>query len=252
MLKLEEKLLAAVHKLHTTTFHTLSDATVTKVIQKQRDFTAPPTVAKRFVKTTLKDATKNAARRLLQKQKPVTSTLTHEQACAVAHLTQRPRRIALLSGYAGTAKTTTLQAVREAFEAEGYKVIGASLSGKAARELSNRAGIPSTTIRMRERELYPTLGHQLKQHARQLARAARRWKTSRPKPLVIDPKTVLILDEASMIGTKDMHMLVEAVVRGGGKLILVGDKHQLPSIDAGGPFGSIAERDPSGPPGTCR
>jgi conjugative relaxase-like TrwC/TraI family protein len=244
MLKLEEKLLAAVHKLGTTTFHTLSDRTVNKVIQKERDFTAPPTVAKRFRSKTIKDAVKDAVCRFRPNQKTTTGKLTEEQACAVTHITQQPQRIALLSGYAGTAKTTTLQAVREAFEAEGYKVIGATLSGKAARELSNRAGIPSTTIRMRERELHPSLGHQLKQHARQLHRAGRRWKTSRPRRLVIDSKTVLVLDEASMIGTKDMNMLVRAVARGGGKLVLVGDKHQLPSIDAGGPFGSIAERIP--------
>jgi conjugative relaxase-like TrwC/TraI family protein len=244
MLKLEEKLLATVHKLHTTTFHTLSHKTVNHVIQKERDFTAPPSIAKRFRSKTIKDAVKDAVGRLRPTQKATTGKLTYEQACAVSHITQRPQRIALLSGYAGTAKTTTLQAVREAFETEGYKVIGATLSGKAARELSNRAGIPSTTIRMRERELHPTLSHQLKQHARQLSRAARRWKTSRPKRLVIDSKTVLVVDEASMIGTKDMRMLVRAVSRGGGKLVLVGDKHQLPSIDAGGPFGSIAERIP--------
>jgi hypothetical protein len=41
-----------------------------------------------------------------------------------------------------------------------------------------------------------------------------------------------------------MLMLAQAVLRGGGKLVLAGDKDQLPSIDAGGPFGSIAQRIP--------
>ena len=93
---------------------------------------------------------------------------------------------------------------------------------------------------MRELELNPSLFHQLKQHGRQLRRAMRKWKTSKPGRLVIDPKTVLVVDEASMVGTSDMLMLTKAAARGGGKLLLVGDQPQLPSIDAGGPFGSIA------------
>lgn len=244
MLRLEEKLLKAVHKLHSTKFHTLSDATVKAVNERERDFNAPPIAYKRRTRMTVKDAAMAAARRLRQTRKGTTGKLSSEQANAVTHITQSPHRVALLSGYAGTAKTTTLQAVREAFEAEGYKVIGTSLSGKAARELTNRAGIPSTTVRMRELEINPSAFHQLKQHGRQLYRAARKWKTSKPERLVIDSKTVLVVDEASMIGTKDMLMLTRAVAKGGGKLVLVGDPWQLPSIDAGGPFGSIATRIP--------
>lgn len=241
MLALEEQLLNTVHELHSAGFHTLSDTTVNAVAKKKRDFSKSQPIAKQRRSLTIGDAGR-AARRALWRSKTVTSTLTHEQASAVAALTQRPRRICLLAGYAGTAKTTTLQAVREAYEAEGYKVIGATLSGKAATELSNRAGIPSTTVRMRELELNPSLARQLKHHGRQFIRSMRRWKTSKLERLVIDPKTVLVVDEASMIGTKDMVMLTKAVAKGGGKLILVGDPHQLPSIDAGGPFGSIAER----------
>jgi hypothetical protein len=240
MLTLEEELLKAVQKLQTTKFHTVSDATVNAVIQRERDFTAPPAIRKRRTQVTLQDAAKAVACRVRRKPVATTGKLSYEQACAVTHITQRPQRIALLSGYAGTAKTTTLQAIREAFETEGYQVIGAALSGKAARELTNRAGIPSTTIRMRELELNPSLFHQLKQHGRQLRRAMRKWKTSKPERLVIDRKTVLVVDEASMVGTSDMLMLTKAVASGGGKLLLVGDAHQLPSIDAGGPFGSIA------------
>lgn len=241
MLELEEELLSTVHKLHTTAFRTLPDKTVQKVIRKKRDFSATPSTTKNPTKRKL-EATGNTGRRIAQGHKAAVGRLSDEQAAAVTHITQRPRRIALLSGYAGAAKTTTLQAVREAFEAKGYTVIGASLSGKAARELSLRAGIPSNTVRMRELELNPSLFYQFNEHRRQLGRAMRKWRTSRPERLTIGPKTVLVVDEASMIGTRDMLMLAKAVAKGGGKLILVGDEHQNPSIDAGGPFGSIKAR----------
>jgi conjugative relaxase-like TrwC/TraI family protein len=241
MLALEKKLLQAVQQLQTTKFHILSDATVQAVRERERDFSAPPVIRKRRKNLSVMDAANIAARRLQRSRGAKRGKLSHEQASAVTHITQSPQRIALLSGYAGSAKTTTLEAVREAFEAEGYKVIGAALSGKAARELTNRAGIQSTTIRMRELELNPPLLRQLKHHGRQLRRAMRKWKTSKPERLIIDSKTVLVVDEASMVGTKDMLMLASAVAKGGGKLVLVGDPWQLPSIDAGGPFGSIAK-----------
>jgi conjugative relaxase-like TrwC/TraI family protein len=245
MLSLEEQLLGAVQKLHATPFHRLSDATVNTVIERERNFAAPPKIHKSRAAHTVKDAAKAAMGRLRRKRISPSGRLSAEQAAALRHITQDAQRIALLSGYAGTAKTTTLQAVREAFEAEGYRVIGAALSGRAARELTNRAGIPSTTIRMRELEINPPVLHQLKQHARQFHRAMRKWKTSKPERLVIDSKTALVVDEASMIGTKDMLMLTNAAAKGGGKIILCGDQPQLPSIDAGGPFGSIAARIPT-------
>ena len=62
------------------------------------------------------------------------------------------------------------------------------------------------------------------------------------KPLKIDKKTVLVIDEASMIGTRQLDLLFKAVKKGGGKLILAGDAAQLQSIEAGGPFSALLKR----------
>lgn len=74
------------------------------------------------------------------------SGLSEEQARAVRHITTDTGAIALVSGMAGTGKTRMLTAAREIWEQQGLNVIGASLSGRATRELQEGSGIASTTI----------------------------------------------------------------------------------------------------------
>src|SRR3954466_1578743 len=71
--------------------------------------------------------------------------LGDEQRAAFAHVT-RDRDLALVVGYAGTGKSTMLGAAREAWEAQGYTVRGAALSGIAAEALEGGSGISSRTI----------------------------------------------------------------------------------------------------------
>jgi ATP-dependent exoDNAse (exonuclease V) alpha subunit len=53
---------------------------------------------------------------------------------------------------------------------------------------------------------------------------------------------VLIVDEAGMVGTRDLAALARAATRAGAKLLVVGDDRQLPEIQAGGAFAALAER----------
>ena len=142
-------------------------------------------------------------------------SLSTEQRAALAHLTKNTGDIAVLSGIAGTGKTFLLDAAREAWQAQGYQVRGAAVAGKAARGLEEGAGIPSMTL---ARLLRPEQSAQL---------------TS---------KTVLVVDEASMIGTRQMAALLRVTDKHGCKLVLGGDRRQLPSVEVGGPLPALEKQ----------
>lgn len=144
-------------------------------------------------------------------------TLTEEQKKAVIHLTNSEHGVALATGLPGTGKSYALSAVKEAYEKEGYEVIGTALAGKAARGLEEGAGIKSETI-------HKTL-HQLETGERALS-----------------SKTVLVVDEAAMVPTRLMAEVVEKAGKANAKLILVGDSEQLQSIEAGGSFKGLEKR----------
>lgn len=169
--------------------------------------------------------------------------LSPEQAAAVRHLTLKGGgSIRIVEGRAGTGKSFLLGVARQAWEAAGYRVIGTALSGKAARELTNASGIEAVPLRLLEVRLHPDWRYQVKHHLRQIARAAVQRTTYPLRPLRIDRKTVLVVDEAGMLGTRQMMALLSDVRKRGGMVVLVGDRGQLQPIEAGAPFASIADR----------
>lgn len=161
------------------------------------------------------------------------NTLDPEQEKALRHLTRSKGSIKILSGIAGSGKTHTLNALREAYEKRGYTVLGAAIGGKAAKELEAGSGISSQTIKLLQMRLEPSVGRQLKHHTRQLVRAAKGKKTYRLDRLKLDEKTVLVIDEAGMVPTETMAKLVEVTKKHGSKLILAGEYGQLSPIDGG-------------------
>ncbi len=143
--------------------------------------------------------------------------LNDDQEKALRHITEESGHNKCVSGMAGTGKTTMLEAAREAWEASGYRVIGAALAGKAADGLAQGSGIESQTI--------AKLIYQLEDGKQ-----------------VLDKNTILVIDEAGMVGTRSLQRLTQAVEEAGAKLVLVGDAKQLQPIEAGGPFSAIIQR----------
>jgi Ti-type conjugative transfer relaxase TraA len=142
--------------------------------------------------------------------------LSEEQKTAIERIAG-PARIAAVVGRAGAGKTTMMKAAREAWELAGYRVVGGALAGKAAEGLEKEAGIESRT----------------------LASWELRWNRGRD---VLDDKTIFVMDEAGMVASKQMAGFVDAVVRAGAKIVLVGDPEQLQPIEAGAAFRAIVDR----------
>ena len=81
---------------------------------------------------------------IANRERELDGHLTVGQRAAVLAVTTSGRGTELIVGVAGSGKTTALSAVREAFEADGFEVIGTSTSGQAARTLKRQAGIESS------------------------------------------------------------------------------------------------------------
>jgi hypothetical protein len=105
----------------------------------------------------------------------------------------------------------------EAWEAAGYEVRGAALSGIAAENLESGSGISSGTIASME-------------HG---------WENGRD---LLTSRDVLVIDEAGMVGTRQLKRVLSHAAEVGAKVVLVGDPQQLQSIEAGAAFRSIHER----------
>lgn len=144
-------------------------------------------------------------------------SLSIEQALAVKRVTVTDAPVAVIVGHAGTGKTFALDAARDAWHNTGLRVRGAALAARAARELQAGSGIPSQTI--------ASLLQDLERGRTRLYRS-----------------DVLVVDEAGMVGTRQLHRLIGATTVAGAKLVLVGDPKQLAEIEAGGLFAFLARR----------
>lgn len=163
-------------------------------------------------------------------------SLSAEQQEAVRYITQGTESIKCVSGFPGSGKTDMLAAAKEILEKEGYRVIGTALAGVASRTLEEQTGIESDSIRMRGLQLYPETSYVLKHHAKQLWRAACGKETFALPKLALDERTVLVIDEAGMVGVRDFSLLAKAVVERGGSIVAVGDERQLSAIERPGSF----------------
>ena len=127
-------------------------------------------------------------------------SLSGEQRDAFDHATDG-KDLGVVIGYAGTGKSAMLGVVREAWEQAGYQVRGAALSGIAAEGLEAGSAIPSRTI--------ASLEHQ--------------WSQGRE---MLTDRDVLVIDEAGMIGSRQMERVSSHSNEAGAKVVLVGDPDQ--------------------------
>ncbi|TPN82552.1 Ti-type conjugative transfer relaxase TraA [Mesorhizobium sp. CU2] len=142
--------------------------------------------------------------------------LSEEQRDALDHITDG-QGLAVVVGFAGTGKSAMLGVARQAWGAAGYEVRGAALSGIAVENLEGGSGIASRTIASMEHS----------------------WGQGRD---LLTTRDVLVIDEAGMVGTRQLERVLSHAADVGAKVVLIGDPQQLQAIEAGAAFRSIHAR----------
>ena len=139
---------------------------------------------------------------------------TAEQRAAIDRLVER-EGVSVMVGFAGAGKSTVLRAVGSIYEADGRRVIGGALAGKAAEGLQNSSGIASRTLASWELSWNNGFEH--------LRRG-----------------DVFVMDEAGMVASAQMDRILMRLDEWNAKVVLVGDSRQLQPIEAGAAFRAVA------------
>lgn len=144
--------------------------------------------------------------------------LTDEQADMVRRFATSSNAIDIGIGPAGTGKTAVMAIIGELAVLTGTPILGGALAGRTAAGLQAATGIPSLTLTRLIGESRDGGG--------------------------LPHGAIVVVDEAGMVGTRQLAAVADLVEAASGKLILIGDDRQLPEIGAGGLFRALANRLP--------
>jgi conjugative relaxase-like TrwC/TraI family protein len=148
-----------------------------------------------------------------------------DQRAMVAAVCTSGDAVQCVLGPAGSGKTYALAVAARAWQEAGFTVWGASVNGTAAEQLARATGIPSRTLASLLDRLdladYP----------------------------VLTDRHIIVMDEASTTGSRDLAHLLRYTTATGASVRLVGDPAQHSAVDAGGLFRALVDRHPDRTPG---
>ncbi|MDR0774819.1 MAG: MobA/MobL family protein [Rickettsia sp.] len=174
--------------------------------------------------------------------------LTNEQRKAVREIVNG-KDISVLEGYPGTGKTFVMREIVGQYNKAGYRVIGTAPSSTAAQVLASSTGIESKNTALLRKEWQEAKGQTF-----ELMLRSDYYKEIEYQPQgrietslslyqnisrELDDKTILIIDEASMVELANMDYLLSTVLKSGSKAIIVGDNNQFAAVGMAGAFKKI-------------
>lgn len=161
------------------------------------------------------------------------------------------QNLSIMIGRAGTGKTTTLKSVIKLHEDAGYTVLGMAPSATAASQLEEDTGCNSDTIAHYAHfwKMYHEAVENLENASSRKEKKAAQQDVDKYSAHLPDDKTLIIIDEAGMVGVGGWNesvpggwdALVKTINLTGSKLILVGDDHQFKPVEAGDIFRKLIE-----------
>jgi conjugative relaxase-like TrwC/TraI family protein len=169
-------------------------------------------------------------------------TLSRSQQSLVRDLCLSGAGVQAVVGPAGSGKTAALAALAAVHQSQARPIRGVAVAAIAAHGLQSGAGIASTTVA----QLLACVQRENSDTDDAGAGVAPLRPPRRPTLEALLPRgSVLVVDEAGMVGTRHLAKLLDVAQEREVSVVLVGDPRQLPEIDAGGLFAALAQRLPT-------
>ena len=134
--------------------------------------------------------------------------LSQEQSLAIRHATIKGGRVAVIEGAAGSGKTTTLRPITDLHKEHGYEIVPTAVAWRTAVALGDDCDARAYCV-------------------------DKLLKLAAKEQVVIGAKTLIVVDEAGMLSTRQAHHILQLSERHGAKVVFAGDTRQQQPVEAG-------------------
>ena len=134
--------------------------------------------------------------------------LSQEQSLAIRHATLKGGRVAVIEGAAGSGKTTTLRPITDLHREHGYEIVPTAVAWRTAVALGDDCDARAYCV-------------------------DKLLKLAAKGQVEIGPRTLIVVDEAGMLSTRQAHHILQLSERHGAKVVFAGDTRQQQPVEAG-------------------
>ena len=134
--------------------------------------------------------------------------LSQEQSLAIRHATVKGGRVAVIEGAAGSGKTTTLRPITDLHREHGYEIVPTAVAWRTAVALGDDCDARAYCV-------------------------DKLLKLAAKGQVEIGRNTLIVVDEAGMLSTRQAHHILQLSERHGAKVVFAGDTRQQQPVEAG-------------------